>query len=425
MERFVIRLTAFFFNGKIFYDFLREIFMKKFLVLVCVALISISAFSFETTELTASPGASVLTGGWADLANMAYMKADITLIDDATYPEAKKKREAFTRAISSSRPVFVVLSGDVDLSDGKISDTDHSYFDEFSSSGERKHGDTVYEVGSNTTLIGINNARVMFGGLHINGKKNIIIRNVTFYDAHGSTEKNTKKFKNSKASIDAINVEGGSSAIWIDHCSFTDGTCIDLQRNFNHDGQLDFKDGKNITVSYCEFTNHDKVMLIRPGDSLTNPKEALITLHHNYFHGAIQRMPRSRGCQLHIYNNFYDQIGIPENSGSSLGPGVGSMYVVENNCFGRHQETIIKYYDSSASAKAKTFSKIYQSGNIPELKSATFDKVDKTKNFKAHLVTEKPFEIPYEYTLEDAASIKASLPAAAGANKKMTVEGLN
>ena len=315
-----------------------------------------------------------------------------------------------------------------------MSDKDHSYFDAFDkTSGARVHDDIKYLLTSNKTLIGTNNATIKFGGITIPaGSKNIIIRNITFWDAHGSTEYNTKmeKYKDKKASSDALVIEYKDSQpitsdVWVDHCTFSDGTCSDLERNFNHDGQFDIKAGKNITVSYCEFTNHDKVMLIAPGDKFTNAEDRQITLHHNYFHNVVQRLPRSRGCQMHFYNNVYDNIGVEKNSGSIFGPGIGSLYIIENNFIGKTQGAVLKYYDKSSEGE-KTFSKVYQSGNSKEITAAntSFDKVNKVNSLKPHLSSEPVFKIPYDYNLEDAKTLKDSVVAAAGANKvKIEVNG--
>ncbi len=401
----------------------------KFISLgLALSLCSATSFaqeSLETETLTAAPGASFYTAGWADNAKIKYSKEKITVIDDKTYPDPIAKAKALVSAAGSISAKFIVISGEVDLSMGKVTDSDHSYFDEFNSDGSRKHNDFAYPLTSNKTLIGVDGAKIKFGGFVIKNAKNVIIRNITFWDAHGSTEVDTKVKSESKASADALGFEKCDN-VWVDHCTFTDGTCIDLKRNYNHDGQLDVKSGNNITVSYCEFTNHDKVMLIRNGDKLTNPEECSITLHHNYFHGAIQRMPRSRGVKMHIYNNYYDKIGNSENTGSSLGPGIGSLYVVENNFFGEHAGTIVKYYDKS-DAKAKTFSKFFHKGNLPELtdKNCSYDKVDKLKAFKKHVVNEKPFAIPYTYALEEAATLKDTVPALVGSGKPIKIEGYN
>ena len=431
-----------------------------------------AAAAVETYDINVVPGASVTTYGWADVGNMAYpnTKNIIYIGDDGykvgsgsltAYTASQTKRLTFTNAIASgsvssatvnTTSAIIILSGTVDLSDEKISDTDHSYYDSFdSSTHKRNHGDITYEIGSNKTILGVNSAKIAFGGLKIYANKcsreNIIIRNIIFWDAHGSTEydtsvsgtytenKKTYKYSASKASADSLVLECNGSTkdpstgfitynyvptnIWIDHCVFTDGKCSDLERNYNHDGSLDMKAGKNVTVSYCEFTNHDKVTLLAPSDSYVAPEQRQITFHHNYYHGAIQRMPRSRGCQLHIYNNYYNAIGTSGNGGYALGPGIGSQFIVEGNYFGSFQQKIVQYADSSTNESASTLSKFYQKDNSKTLTSSDvkFDSAEKVKDWSAHETSTAPWTITYDYKAESYSVLPELIPNAAGADK--------
>lgn len=417
-------------------------------------------------DLVVTPGAQVTTNGWADLANdgagMSYPDTtNIIYIGDngyqvgsgslTAYTTTMTKRKVFTNAIASGSvssssvnetAAIIVLSGMVDLSDGKVSNTDHSYFDEFdSSTHKREHDDIVYEIGSNKAIIGVNSAQVAFGGLQIYANKcergNIIIQNIDFWDAHGSTEEDTSHNSKSKASADSLVLESNGSTtvnnqitynyvpknIWIDHCKFSDGTCTDLERNFNHDGSLDMKAGQYVTVSYCEFTNHDKVTLLAPNDNYVAPEQRQITFHHNYYHGAIQRMPRSRGCQVHIYNNYYNEIGIEANGGYSLGPGIGSQFIVENNYFDKHQtKKILKYFDTSKDgSSAATFSRLYQSGNNVTFTSDNMaTDGDTAASVTDHLTYTAPWTINYSYKNEMSANaeLPALIPNAAGTDKQ-------
>ncbi len=100
------------------------------------------------------------------MGKLSYQTKKVIVIDDENYPDPIKKRKAFTEAIFRSK-TLVILSGDVDLSDGKISDDDKSYFDKFDSGHVRINSDISYPISGNTTIIGKNNARIMFGGLTI------------------------------------------------------------------------------------------------------------------------------------------------------------------------------------------------------------------------------------------------------------------
>lgn len=405
------------------------------------------AFGSETEIKLGNPVEA--TNGFFDLASASYPDGkNVIVIDDKTYKTPKEKRTAFTNAISSGSvksvtlsdtPAVILVYGTIDLSDGKVSDTDHSYFDEFDSVTHKKsHADFVYPVGSNKTILGMENAKVAYGGLLIkaseyNSAKNIIIRNIAFWDAHGSTDYDTKvsEYSDKKASADQLAIEGTPNKgadgkdtgkmdlvptnIWIDHCSFSDGVCNDLKRNFNHDGALDAKAVRNMTVSYCEFTNHDKVTLLGPSDRFVYPKDRQITFHHNYYHGTVQRMPRARGCEVHLYNNVYDQIGTDGNSGYSLGPGIGSQFIIEKNTLGSHKGMILRYADKSKPTD-ETFSRFYINGNVPELNASNSEK------FNEHLSKEKPFNIEYKYSLSEVKENEKIVKEQAGATLKIKVK---
>lgn len=399
---------------------------RAILSTVLCALLSASFAETLGVNLSEKP----VTNGFADMGKLSYGKKIVT-IDDKSYPNPIDKRKAFTKAIASGSPATIIVSGDIDLSDGKISDDDHSYFDKFDSGAHKRvHDDIVYPVSSNKTILGKDNARIMFGGLSFLTGKNLIIRNVTFWDAHGSTEYSTETKPESKASADALVIWDKKSPlpsnIWIDHCTFTDGKCVDMQRNFNHDGSIDICGGKNITISYCEFTNHDKVLLVASGEKFKEPEERQVTLHHNYFHNVTQRLPRSRGTQMHIYNNVYDDIGVPNNGGYMFGPGTGSMYIVENNYIGSHLAHIVSYFDKSEESD-KSFSRFYESGNSVKIeeKDVKWDGAEKTGNFKAHFVQSKseiPWKIPYKYELEPFEDARQkALNGEMGANQKIEI----
>ena len=387
-------------------------------------------FEDQATQIFNSlKGQKITTNGWADMANdgegLSYTDPEnYTLIDDVIYPDPSDKYLAFINANITGVTInengtlsggtvndtkkFLIISGDIDLSDGRISDDDKSFYNQFNSESpyNRINGDIILNIGSNTTIIGINNARIMFGGVRINNRQNVIIRNITFYDAHGSTERNTSTPGNSesKASIDALEIRGNSAGIWVDHCKFTDGVCTDRSRNFNHDGAFDIPKGKFITVSWNEFTNHDKVMLVAGSDSEENAiaEDRQITLHHNYFHAVTQRMPRTRGTQMHVYNNYYNNIGVPENGGSFMGPGWGAHFIVENNFFGsKTGSKNIEWFDTSSEYPVK----FYYNGN---------NKADTDTGWWGKASNPKPWEPDYSYTLLPAGELSELIPENAG-----------
>jgi pectate lyase len=80
----------------------------------------------------------------------------------------------------------------------------------------------------------------------------------------------------------------------LDHCSLSGWG----------DGLVDITRGStDITVSWCRFADHDKVMLIGAGPHSIEDRDIRVTLHHDLFLGTEQRHPRLRFGKVHAYNN--------------------------------------------------------------------------------------------------------------------------
>ena len=74
-------------------------------------------------------------------------------------------------------------------------------------------------------------------------------------------------------------------------------------------------------------------MLIGSSDSSTlDPGKLRVTVHHNVFANVIQRTPRVRFGEVHLFNNFYDLAATP-GYGYSWGVGVQSQIYAQNNFF--------------------------------------------------------------------------------------------
>jgi pectate lyase len=177
----------------------------------------------------------------------------------------------------------------------------------------------MHNVASNKSILGLGaDARIRFGGLNLKSVHNIIIRNIAF----------------TNAADDCINVEEGSTRVWIDHNDFSDG----------YDGLVDIKRGADfITVSWNRFHNHDKTCLLGHSDSFTSDRGKLrVTYHHNWFTGTVQRHPRVRFGRVHVVNNYY------EGAGSyTIGVGVEARVVSDSN-YTINANRGFRYYDSSS-----------------------------------------------------------------------------
>lgn len=143
-------------------------------------------------------------------------------------------------------------------------------------------------VASNKTIIGVGDTgEIVHGELHLNpGTSNVIIRNLTIRDSYveGDWDGKTTDF-------DAIQMDTVDH-VWIDHNRFT----------HMGDGLLDIrKDSRYITVSYNQFTSHNKAF----GIGWTTNVLTEITIDHNWFTGTKQRNPSADNCAYaHLYNNY-------------------------------------------------------------------------------------------------------------------------
>jgi pectate lyase len=166
-----------------------------------------------------------------------------------------------------------------------------------------------FAMKSNKTLQGVGSgATILNGGVTAVGVSNIIIRNLNFTtnESGGGAE-------------DAFCAASGAHHIWIDHCTFS---------NFA-DGLVDIKRWASfVTVSYCRFFNHSKTTLVGHDDSFDDTGYLKTTYHHNWFDATTQRHPRVRYGEVHVYNNYYNDLG-----DYGIGAGVQARIYSEYNYF--------------------------------------------------------------------------------------------
>ncbi|TDQ55321.1 pectate lyase family protein [Actinorugispora endophytica] len=206
----------------------------------------------------------------------------------------------------------------------------------------------VFEVGSNTTLIGVGDDAALVGAqMMVDGVDNVIVRNISFetaQDCFPQWDPTDGEAGNWNSEFDGVSVRR-STHVWIDHNEFGDGDVLDrdLPEYFGreyqvHDGLLDITHGSDlVTVSYNHLRDHDKTMLIGSTDSPAYDVGRLrVTLHHNKWENVLQRAPRVRYGQVHAYNNHYVIPATPEGEKTyqySWGVGVESRLYAENNYF--------------------------------------------------------------------------------------------
>jgi pectate lyase len=183
-------------------------------------------------------------------------------------------------------------------------------------------------IASNKTLIGVGTTATINGGLRIRGSssaavQNVIVRNLR---VNGLT---------TDVDGDAVQIYFAHH-VWIDHCDVWDGP----------DGNLDLTHAVNwVTVSWTMFRyttayqrpagedgDHRFANLV--GHSDDNDGEDTgrlkITFHHNWWgERVLERMPRVRFGQVHVFNNYFSSSG----NNYCVRAGRGAQLLVEGNSF--------------------------------------------------------------------------------------------
>ncbi|MFE5945482.1 polysaccharide lyase family 1 protein [Streptomyces sp. NPDC056480] len=199
-------------------------------------------------------------------------------------------------------------------------------------------------VPANTTIVGVGgHAGITGGSLQVQGVDNVVVRNLTMespldcFPQWDPTDGATGAWNSEYDSL----VVYGSTHVWIDHNTFTDGAHPDssLPSYYGevyqqHDGELDVVRGADlVTISWNVFTDHDKTLMIGNSDSAgaTDRGRLRVTLHHNLFENVVERAPRVRFGQVDAYNNHFV---VPSSAYAySLGIGQESQLHAERNAF--------------------------------------------------------------------------------------------
>ncbi|UXY24477.1 pectate lyase [Streptomyces cynarae] len=200
-------------------------------------------------------------------------------------------------------------------------------------------------VPANTTIVGIGkDAGFKGASLQIKGVDNVIVRNLTFespLDCFPQWDPTDTADGNWNSEYDSA-VVYGSTHVWMDHNTFTDGDHPDSTLPYyygriyeQHDGELDIVKGADyVTASWNVFADHDKTILIGNSDSASTAAvdrgHLKVTFHHNLFSNLVERAPRVRFGQVDSYNNHFVA---GDGYSYSYGIGMESQLVAEHNAF--------------------------------------------------------------------------------------------
>jgi pectin lyase len=180
-------------------------------------------------------------------------------------------------------------------------------------------GTTALKVGSNKSILGVGGKGVIKGkGLSIaKGTSNVIIQGVEFTTINPGIVWGG----------DALDMQGGNTKIWVDHCKFSlvgrmfvvshyDGSEATLSNN-EFDGVTD-------TSATCNDNHYWTMMMIGETEKFT--------LDKNYFHDVSGRAPKlgqdGVNSYFHAVNNYFENM-----KGHAFDAYTGVSALVEGNAF--------------------------------------------------------------------------------------------
>lgn len=293
------------------------------------------AVARNRTELIAALGGDAATNGQNAVPKIVFVSGRIDLARDAAgtpltcadYADPEYSLEAYLSAYDpavwgrAARP-----SGP--LEDARVRSA-------------RRQGDQIrINVGANTTIIGVNGGRLEHGSLVLTNVGNVIVRNLEVTDAADcfpAWDPTDGAAGNWNSLYDLVSLSGATN-VWLDHNTFSDGNNHDRDQPLYfgrpyqvHDGATDIIRGSDlVTVSYNDYYDHDKTMLIGSTDTPgVDVGRLRVTVHHNRFANVGQRAPRVRFGPVDVYNNLY--IATEDAYEYSLGAGLESAVYAENN----------------------------------------------------------------------------------------------
>ena len=194
-------------------------------------------------------------------------------------------------------------------------------------------------IGSNKTVVGLCGAEI-HGHVDIVGSSNVIVRNIKIVGygvGNCALDPAYDPSVGCSSGNDAVTVERGNH-IWFDHDDISDGT----------DGNLDITLGADdVTVSWTKFhytartdtsgndstgaAGHRYSNLIGGSDNSSADMGKLnVTWHHNWWADrVVERQPRIRYGQNHLFNNLWTSSG----DNYCIRAGTNAHILAENNAF--------------------------------------------------------------------------------------------
>ena len=300
---------------------------------LCASLI-MGAFSASAFAQTDPARQAAPADGWASQAGGTIGGSNA--ITSQIYSVKNRKELLAAIANGGVNSKIIKVTGTIDMSEGVP----------YASGGDQAARGAI-RLKNNTTLIGAGSgAGFINGHIVLSSVSQIIIRNLKISapcDVAPVWDPNDGSTGNWNSAFDAVSVTG-SDHIWIDRNTFTDAPLTDDQLPIEngktrqcHDGALDITNASDyVTVSYNQFTQHNKNNLIGSSDSANGDEGKLrVTFSNNVFSDITQRAPRVRYGMVHLFNNYYaGSKSLPVYQHSySVGVGHQAKILSNNNVF--------------------------------------------------------------------------------------------
>jgi len=195
-------------------------------------------------------------------------------------------------------------------------------------------GDTVVQIGSNTSVLGKSGAKLTGVGLRVLSQSNVIIRNLIISKVLASAG-------------DAIGIQEAHN-VWVDH--------VDLSSDLDHDkdyydGLLDITHGcYAVTVTNSYLHDHWKASLVGHSDNNGDEDAALqVTYANNYWQNLSSRTPSFRFGHGHIYNNVFD------SNSDGINTRDGAQLLIQNNVWSSPKKPLYSTDEGYAVASGNDF----------------------------------------------------------------------
>ena len=318
---------------------------------------------------------------------------------------------------------------------------------------------------NNLTIFSLNGSSIKHTVITVKKSENIVIRNIKFDELWEWDEATNGDYD--RNDWDYITIDTASTGIWIDHCTFYKA----------YDGIVDIKNPSptsNVTISWCEFlagsendkffdammnelaANPDKypyykslldkgmtadqiyayaygqkkTHLLGQDDTSVNAAGIRLTLANNYYKNSMDRMPRLRYGNAHVYNCIMDaqelldirsSISDPELAKKIVSNGAsstcGGQILLENCYISGIENALNSGNGSSPSGYINAINSVYyMNGELTKL----VPKCNSTGDTRVLITDADAFvaALPYStYELYDAGALKQIIVPSAGAGK--------